>query len=78
MNTLYYRDISDLKVSSHILIRRNGEIIQFVNFNSRAWHAGKSCFLGKENCNYSIGIELGGVMTPQILRTFNTMFYYHY
>ena len=57
----YYCDISNLKVSSHILIRRNGEIIQFVNFDSRAWHAGKSSFLGKENCNdYSIGIELEG------------------
>ena len=40
-------DISDLKVSSHILIRRNGEIIQFVNFDSRAGNTRKSCFLGK-------------------------------
>ena len=55
----YYRDISELKVSSHILIRRNGEIIQFVNFDSRAWHAGKSKWKNKTNLNkYSLGIEI--------------------
>ncbi len=57
----YYREIGDLRVSSHILIRRTGEVIQFVNFNSRAWHAGESSFLGRNNCNdFSIGIELEG------------------
>ena len=57
----YYRKIGNLKVSSHILIRRTGEIIQFVNFDSRAWHAGESSFQGRKNCNdYSIGIELEG------------------
>ena len=44
-----------------MLIRRDGEIIQFVSFNQRAWHAGQSCFQGKERCNdFSIGIELEG------------------
>lgn len=44
-----------------MLIERNGTISQFVNFNDRAWHAGKSCYLGRENCNdFSIGIELEG------------------
>ena len=51
----------DMKVSSHIYIKRCGKIIQFVPFNKRAWHAGISCFNGIENCNdYSIGIELQG------------------
>ncbi len=53
----------DLRVSSHLYIKRNGEIIQFVNFNHRAWHAGVSTFEGIENCNnYSIGIELQGAV----------------
>ena len=43
----YYRDIADLKVSAHALIRRTGEIIQFVNFDQRAWHAGQSCYQGR-------------------------------
>lgn len=48
-------------VSAHCFIRRDGEIIQFVPFNARAWHAGKSSFAGVERCNdYSIGIELEG------------------
>jgi AmpD protein len=57
----YYHNIKNLRVSAHILIKRSGEIIQFVPFNKRAWHAGSSSFMGKENCNdYSIGIELEG------------------
>lgn len=60
----YFADIYQLQVSSHLFIRRNGEIIQFVPFNKRAWHAGKSKFEGKENCNdFSIGIELEGCDT---------------
>jgi len=56
-----FADLMDLKVSSHLFIRRDGEIIQFVNLNERAWHAGVSQFEGRENCNdYSIGIELEG------------------
>ncbi|HEY9018815.1 1,6-anhydro-N-acetylmuramyl-L-alanine amidase AmpD [Thiomicrospira sp.] len=57
----YYQAIEGLKVSSHLFIRRGGEVIQFVDFNQRAWHAGVSCFNGRENCNdFSIGIELEG------------------
>lgn len=57
----YYQSIKDLKVSSHLMIRRDGSIVQFVPFHLRAWHAGVSSFEGKEECNdYSIGIELEG------------------
>ncbi len=57
----YFREIFKLKVSSHILVRRNGEIIQFVPFNKRAWHAGHSDYRGRVRCNdFSIGIELEG------------------
>ncbi|KZZ47385.1 N-acetyl-anhydromuranmyl-L-alanine amidase [Thalassolituus sp. HI0120] len=57
----YFREIDGLQVSSHLLIERTGHIVQFVNFNHRAWHAGVSCFVGRDNCNdYSIGIELEG------------------
>ncbi len=60
----YYQQIADLKVSAHLLIRRTGELLQFVNFDARAWHAGQSCFEGRECCNdYSIGIELEGTDT---------------
>ena len=57
----YFDEIAALQVSSHVLIDRQGEIIQFVSFDHRAWHAGKSCFDGVDNCNdYSVGIELEG------------------
>lgn len=57
----YFAEIVGLKVSSHCLIRRDGEIVQYVPFNKRAWHAGDSCFEGREDCNdFSIGIELEG------------------
>ena len=57
----YFEEIKDHKVSSHILIRRDGEVVQFVPFNKRAWHAGKSEYQGCENCNdFAIGIELEG------------------
>ena len=50
-----------LRVSSHFVIRRDGELEQFVSCNERAWHAGVSNFFGRERCNYfSIGIELEG------------------
>jgi len=56
-----FKKICDLKVSSHILIRRDGEIVQYVPFHGRAWHAGESSFEGCEKCNdFSIGIELEG------------------
>ncbi|MDP2828373.1 MAG: 1,6-anhydro-N-acetylmuramyl-L-alanine amidase AmpD [Sulfuricellaceae bacterium] len=57
----YYRMIADLKVSTHFFIRRDGEIIQFVSCNLRAWHAGVSNWKNRERCNdFSIGIELEG------------------
>ena len=57
----FYQQIRGLEVSSHLLIRRDGELIQFVPFDKRAWHAGRSSFDGRENCNdFSIGIELEG------------------
>ena len=57
----FYKNIDGMKVSAHVLIKRNGEIIQFVPFNKRAWHAGVSTFNGKDDCNnFSIGIELEG------------------
>jgi len=60
-NHPYFADIYQLKVSSHLLIRRDGEVVQFVPFNKRAWHAGASNYCGEQCCNdFSIGIELEG------------------
>lgn len=57
----YFEKIKGLEVSAHLFIERNGNVIQFVNFNDRAWHAGQSCYLGKDKVNdFSIGIELEG------------------
>lgn len=57
----YFKEIYQLKVSAHLLIKRAGEIVQYVAFNQRAWHAGVSNYQGRENCNdFSIGIELEG------------------
>jgi AmpD protein len=57
----YFAEIRGLEVSAHLLIRRDGEVVQFVPFHSRAWHAGESAFRGRARCNdYSIGIELEG------------------
>jgi AmpD protein len=57
----YFAQIRGLEVSAHLLIRRDGELVQFVPFTERAWHAGASCFQGQSTCNdYSIGIELEG------------------
>src|SRR5579862_4376014 len=57
----YYEEIKHLRVSSHLLIKRDGQIIQFVPFTKRAWHAGQSSFYGRTSCNdFSIGIELEG------------------
>jgi AmpD protein len=57
----YFSQLRGMEVSAHLLIRRNGELIQFVSLDDRAWHAGQSCFEGRENCNdFSIGIELEG------------------
>ena len=57
----YFGQIRGLEVSSHALIRRDGEVVQFVSFDKRAWHAGQSTFRGRSRCNdFSIGIELEG------------------
>ena len=57
----YFEEIHALKVSSHVLIKRSGEIVQFVPFHERAWHAGQSNYQGRDRCNdFSIGIELEG------------------
>jgi AmpD protein len=57
----FFREIEGLRVSSHFLIRRDGEVIQYVPTELRAWHAGISQWQGREKCNdFSIGIELEG------------------
>lgn len=57
----YFNEIYQLTVSSHLLIKRTGEIMQYVPFDKRAWHAGKSNYQGRGKCNdFSIGIELEG------------------
>lgn len=57
----YFKTLVDVKVSAHLLIKRSGEVIQFVSFDQLAWHAGKSNYKGRESCNdFSIGIELEG------------------
>ena len=57
----YFREICALTVSSHYLVRRDGEVIRFVPPEKRAWHAGASSWRGRERCNdFSIGIELEG------------------
>jgi len=57
----YFQEIAGFEVSAHLLIRRDGQVIQYVPFDRRAWHAGASCWQGRERCNdFSIGIELEG------------------
>jgi AmpD protein len=57
----YFSEVAALRVSTHLLIRRDGELVQFVSCNDRAWHAGKSSWQGRDACNdYSIGIECEG------------------
>jgi len=57
----YFKEIAGLKVSSHLLVRRDGEIVQYVPLQKRAWHAGVSCFENRDCCNdFSIGIEMEG------------------
>lgn len=70
----FFHHIRGMKVSAHCLVRRDGELVQFVALNQRAWHAGLSSFAGKPRCNdYSIGIELEGSdfenYTPQQYKT---------
>jgi AmpD protein len=58
----YFETLRDLKVSAHFLLRRDGEVIQFVPCAGRAWHAGASIWRGRERCNdFSVGVELEGV-----------------
>lgn len=57
----YFKDIYQLKVSAHVLIKRDGSCVQYVPFDKRAWHAGLSVYENRERCNdFSIGIELEG------------------
>jgi AmpD protein len=57
----YFRAIAGARVSAHALIRRDGEIVQYVPFGARAWHAGPSEYDGRKSCNdFSIGVELEG------------------
>ena len=58
----YFQQIRGLTVSAHFFVRRDGSLWQFVSCDARAWHAGQSCHLGRDNCNdFSIGIELEGL-----------------
>jgi N-acetyl-anhydromuramoyl-L-alanine amidase len=60
----YVAALGALRVSSHLVISRDGQITQYVKFTERAWHAGKSSYEGREACNdFSIGIELEGADT---------------
>ena len=57
----YFRQIAGQRVSAHALIRRDGQIVQYVPFAERAWHAGQSAYRGRSGCNdFSIGVELEG------------------
>ena len=57
----FFQEVHQLQVSAHALIRRDGELVQYVPFHRRAWHAGPSHYQGRERCNdFSIGIELEG------------------
>ena len=58
----YFQHIRGLEVSAHFVIDRQGVVTQFVDVFNRAWHAGASCWRGKDNCNdHSVGIELEGL-----------------
>lgn len=60
----YFAEVATLRVSSHLSIRRDGTLTQYVKFTDRAWHAGQSSYDGREACNdFSIGVELEGTDT---------------
>jgi len=60
----YFAEIGALRVSSHLVITRDGRLTQYVSFNDRAWHSGVSSYEGREACNdFSIGVELEGADT---------------
>ena len=69
----YFRRLADRRVSAHFLVRRDGELVQFVSVLERAWHAGESEFRGRAACNdYSVGLELeGDAATPFTDRQYN-------
>ena len=71
----YFEQIAELRVSSHLLIKRTGEVVQFVSLFARAWHAGVSSFQGRTRCNdFSIGIELEGTdNTPYTLDQYKAL-----
>lgn len=71
----YFAEIAALQVSAHLLIERDGSIIQFVPFAEKAWHAGQSNFCGTPNCNdFSIGIEVeGDDTTPYTERQYGAL-----
>ena len=71
----YYATIAPLRVSAHFLIRRDGALVQFVPCARRAWHAGASCWNGRERCNdFSIGVELeGSDHTPYAEAQYDTL-----
>jgi AmpD protein len=71
----YFDEIRGMEVSAHLLVRRDGSVVQFVPLTAKAWHAGESCFRGKYRCNdYSIGIELEGEdETPYDDRQYQTL-----
>jgi AmpD protein len=57
----YFATIAEMKVSAHVLVARDGALTQYVSFNRRAWHAGRSFYCGRDACNdFSVGIELEG------------------
>jgi N-acetyl-anhydromuramoyl-L-alanine amidase len=57
----YFATIAEMKVSAHVLVARDGTLTQYVSFNRRAWHAGRSSYCGRNACNdFSVGIELEG------------------
>ena len=57
-----FEDLRALQVSAHFFLRRDGSLLQFVSCDRRAWHAGVSSWLGRDNCNdWSIGVELEGL-----------------
>jgi AmpD protein len=60
----YFAEVGSLRVSSHVVVARDGAVTQYVAFTQRAWHAGKSIYQGREACNdFSVGVELEGTDT---------------
>jgi AmpD protein len=60
----YFAEVGSMRVSSHLVLDRDGAVTQYVNLQERAWHAGKSMYEGREACNdFSVGVELEGTDT---------------